>query len=564
MKKNLLAFSIASGIALLSGCMSNDSSNDVTAAIESAAEEILASEGNTGATMEETQTTNTTSSAFPSGLALASPTSIESTVSTLQHTSSGKQLAMAEVTAFANGSMPKTAYANAVNRINNLLSGSTPLSDTFTPELFYSYGADAACYGPTLRFENHPDSSENESGELPSGDLGLWHETENETDEACVAAQLNARMQGIKDRSFISLMTVASMIKAYEDAGNTFPADIENQLAAQSSTPAVAVVEDLTAIMQDLSIDNVTIHNATIALDANGEQWTYTLVFTYMRGGNDLNIEVQLIHVPGENDNAYEGLLTYRADDNFAGGNCDNLAVSNNGSLHYKRTTDNTMILQSRSGQFCEHGTNGLTESVPSDLITDNVVDSTAEWGNNFSIFTAEFALDSMAGSYSYAWQAGRLDSNTRILNIDLTSATEGVGYFGFGDTIDTTDGSIQGFICNWAGPGNDHNLIDYAQRQNISFDNTMATFEPSESLITYAPVSNCVYDGSGAFAYDRDLDNDLSDETVTTINVGSGEALEFSLMGIGDEETIWDAIQAGGFELPAYPLEETTEETTE
>jgi hypothetical protein len=79
---------------------------------------------------------------------------------------------------------------------------------------------------------------------------------------------------------------------------------------------------------------------------------------------------------------------------------------------------------------------------------------------------------------------------------------------------------------------------------------------DASASDITYAPTNSCMYDGSGSFAYDRNLDNDLSDETVDTAAVmQSGTTLSFDLMTVADgEATIWDHIVARGYDLPSYP----------
>ena len=573
MKKKLLTRSIntiviASALSLLTGCSGSGGTDSIVDDIEAELENI--SNGDSSDTdtsdadsSESDETENSDSStmddetatAFPSDLAVASPTDVESNSTTASITSSGvKSLALKNsnpsVTTLSAPTSPATAYEQAVDRINALLTGSTALSDTFTPELFYSYGGDADCYGPKLQYANHPDGTGTESGELPPGDLGIWAETEGETAEACVAAQLNARMEGIKDGSYISLMTVASMIRVYADAGNSFPTDIEAQL----SSAAVPVVEDVTTLMQALGLTDVTINSATITLSADGSQWTYAVDFTYTRAGDDLDIEVELVHIPGADKTQYEGLLTYRADDTFNGGNCSSSDSSNNGSLHYIRTSADQMLVQSRVGQFCDHGTSGLTAAVESDTLAGFVVDPSASWGNNFSIFTAEFNPADLIGNYSYAWQAGRMDSNSRILNMSLTDSSTGTGYFGYGDTIDATDGSVQGFICNWAGPGNDHTLVDYVQSQSIQYDTTTEIFAPNVSLINYAPVNSCIYDGSATFAYDRNLDEDLADETADTINVGAGETLEFNLMGLNTEASIWEEIQAAGFTLPAYP----------
>ena len=180
-------------------------------------------------------------------------------------------------------------------------------------------------------------------------------------------------------------------------------------------------------------------------------------------------------------------------------------------------------------------------------------------WGNNFAVFTAEYDPTSLQGLYNYVWQAGEGDSHARIFNFGLETASSGESYFGYGDTVDQTDGSILGFICNWAGPGNDHTLQDYAQRQHFTYNETSGLFEPTNeaaSDIIYAPTNSCTYDGSGTFVYDSNIDGDLADETSDTVNVGAGEVLELDLMEPAlPAANIWEHITDNrGFNLPLYP----------
>ena len=80
-------------------------------------------------------------------------------------------------------------------------------------------------------YENHPEGPDgpvfgsDPYPSLPTGDLGIWSET-NDGTEACIAAQLNGRMEAFKDQSYIALMNVASMIRVYMDDGNTWPDDM--------------------------------------------------------------------------------------------------------------------------------------------------------------------------------------------------------------------------------------------------------------------------------------------------------------------------------------------------
>lgn len=493
-----------------------------------------------------TPTVTTTTTGFPSSLAVASPTDQSS-------------LTSASLNAAQTAPITRSAsYSQAISRIDTLLAGTTAIRDTFTPELFYSQNTDASCYGPQLYYADHPDGPDaspmgmDSNPSLPTGDLGIWTETEGNTTEACIAAQLNARMQGVRDRSFIALMSVASMIRAYVDDGGTWPDDLSAGSSLEVSTQ-----------MNAIGITNTTFNTATINLNADGNVWLYNLDFTYTRSSVDYNIVIQLTHSTANSETDYEGLLTYRADDTFdPPGNCSSTDVTNNGSLHYIRVSETELRLQSRGAQLCNHGANGLTASLStlsSSSFTGNVLNPAASWGNNFHIFTADFNPNTLLGLYSYVWQAGALDTHSRIFNLGLETETIGEGYFGYGDKVTSTDGSIKGFICNWAGPNNDHTLQEYAQRQNITLNTTSGVYEPSNAAasdITYAPTNACTYDGSGSFVYDRDLDgDDLSDESSLTVNVGASEVLTLDLMEpSGSEADIEAHISARGYTLPTYP----------
>jgi hypothetical protein len=500
----------------------------------------------TGDPVAQTATTN----AFPSGIAVASPLDLE----TPGAAPAMVQAAFTSQSQMRNSNRLQNAYRRAVDRINEVLDGTMPVRDVFTPTLFFTQDRDAPCYGPQLLYENHPDALTPNSGTLPTGDLGLWNETEI-TGTACAAAQLNARLRGVRDRSYIALMSVASMVSVFIDADNTWPDDV---------TAGTAVA--LTAEMNALGISDTTFTSATMALDAAGQVWTYTIELIYSGSGTPYDISLTLIHVPGSSDD-YEGLLTYTAESTLnPPGNCPTTDVTLNGSLHYVKHSANDIRMQSRGVQTCGHGSTALTKPLTdiyptTAMSTGSVVDpDPGLWGNNFNRFTANFDPDDLGGHYSMVWQAGPMDSHSRILNVGLEAETAGESYFGFGDPVDTpTDGSIQGFICNWAGPGNDHTLQDYAQRQHITLNTVTNQYEPSNSAasdITYAPTNSCTYDGSGSYLYDRDLDDDLTDETAATVNVAPGEVLELDLMApSGSATTIWDHIVNNrGYDLPLYP----------
>lgn len=487
---------------------------------------------------------------FPQGLAVVSPFNKTSFTSAVLNEGLEKMNTSTSTRTVAS-------YEDTIEQINTVLDGTGSPQDLFDAEQLRTQAVDAGCFGPELSYQNHPDGVDLSPPPgalypiLPTGDLGLWTETDLVSGEACAAAQLNARMQDVEARSTAALLGLASLLQVASDAS--------------ISEPTAGNSIDLSSEMNLLAIANTTFSTATLALDASGAIWSYQLTFDYAANGSSNTMSISLQHAAGSTDDDYKGLLSYQVEDNFQGGNCPSQDVTFIGSLLYEKTSATALSLQQRNGTFCGHSlingfdANGLAD--PTDTY-DNATNING-WGNNFSIFTANFNPQDQAGEYSYAWQAGPMDSHSRLFNIAVnsTSPQTAEAYYGYGANVGNTDGTINGFICNWAGPGNDHTLQNYAQRQFISFDETNNLFSVSmgSSDITYAPTVACTYDSDngGSFLYDRDLDNDLSDETSATVDVGTGETLELDLFpnaGVYVGMSVVDAIADRGYNNPTPP----------
>lgn len=470
-------------------------------------------------------------SPFPEGLAVSSPTDTATVAS-----AAGIKTATA---------LPTTSFhASATRRIDSILNGTTPLRDDFTPELLYRNVTDASCFGPKLKYEEHPDGTAGNSGELPTGDIGMWPKAEDTTtNEACAAAQLNAQMVGIRDRSMAGLMIMASVVDTLYDTGLTLPVEGDT--------------EDLTTQMNATGITDVTF--SSVELRQTGGDYFYDVQFTYTDGTNSYDNSVTLQHEPTAATSVtknYKGLLTYQIQDEFTGGNCGTAThdITRVGSLLYNRDAEGFLI-ESREAQFCGHSV-VVADSYDT---TDKQVDPTARydmttnpdgWGNNFSWFIADFDRTDLAGTYSYVWQAGPNDANSRVFRVGLNYSqissddgsinADGEAWYGYGKQVfDTSSGSsdlgdIDGFICNWAGPGSSHPLQDYAQRQFLEYNNTDGVYQSPTggSDLTYAPTASCTYDGSGSFDYDRDLNSTIDGSDIVKVIIGAAatDELEFDL----------------------------------
>ncbi|WP_125559234.1 hypothetical protein [Pseudoalteromonas rubra] len=439
-------------------------------------------------------------------------------------------------------------YLWSTQRIGRILNGTVPLLDVFRVQSFYRNSTNADCFGPQVAYTGHPDATDpaSASGTLPGGDLGLWSESDS-NGNACAVAQTNALLSGIRDQSRMSLMTLASMVSAALDSGMSLPTD-------GSSI-------DVTGEMNAKGVAGVTFSAA--AITRSGSEWLYTISLTYTVSGSDYDISLSMAHTPGVDLLNYSGHLTYQVEGEqgvsgieFPGGNCSQNERTRTGSLAYERSGDN-MSLQARVATLCGHSNSGMFNS-DSQVDVNNKyhsVDNPDGWSENFSIFGANFDLTTLAGQYAYVWQAGVNDSHSRIFNIGFNSPSldNGEAHFGYGSKIEDTDGLIQGFICNWAGPGNDHSMQAFSQRQFFEYDSATATYDGtgSKANIEYAPTASCSYDGTGSFVFDIDASGVLGDIALEDASLVFSQDL---WAPTDPSKTVAESITDRGLSVPTVP----------
>lgn len=482
--------------------------------------------------------------AFPASLAVASPLDLTS--------DSGSAALARNLSAKAiTDTGADSRYSELIEEINDILEGSSVSACTFDPALFFQVVTNATCYGPTVPYENHPDALTPNSGELPSGDVGIWLAIDPSSGDACAAAELNARMEGIQARALGALSGLAAMVCTINASeGSLSLPDADNTSV------------DLTSEMPEP--DNVTLNSAILSYattTAGEDKYAYTLDFDF----DSDHISVGLVHIPdADSTSTYRGQLYYQISTSLDNGsNCpmvsSSVPVTRNGSLVYNRTSDSAMTVEMREGQFCGTGVDGLN--------TDYVVDATDKfdsvsapngWGDDFNLFRADFDPSTQLGDYAYAWQAGHHDGNTRVFNLNVyddnnatTEDLEATAFFGFGRDAENADPSINGFIFNWAGPGGgDHTLQEYAQKQTVSYNSSTGIFDSDTALITYAPTNSGTYDGSGSFTFDSDADG--------TVDTDAGAAIAINLASASDDGTgtytIEQTIEDAGIVVPDQP----------
>ena len=168
--------------------------------------------GAAGTKVQNPPTGTVTAENFPTNFAVASPLASESSSSS----SSLSSLINLQVTA---DTFEDIDFTSAVDRINNLLNGSTENCEPLiSPILFDPALAD--CFGPRVIYDGLPDAplGDPDSGTTPPGDLMIWLETNstatNNPTEACSAAQLNSRLKGVAQHVNAGIEGFASMICA--------------------------------------------------------------------------------------------------------------------------------------------------------------------------------------------------------------------------------------------------------------------------------------------------------------------------------------------------------------
>lgn len=450
--------------------------------------------------------------------------------------------------------------------IEKVLSGDSAVSLEPLLDLakLFTLSTNANCYGPSMPYANHENAGGGaSSGTLPSGDLGLWKETEGAT-TPCIAAQLNQRVAGVKHRTKQGLMMMAVMRRVVAANSLTLP-------AAGSSLNIKSNLQTRFDLVAALS--GVTVDAATISLNSGGTIYTYRLVVSKGTGSNAKTGEVILKHTPGASSTSYSGVMqvagfslgndpAFGCSDQTSGSDYKLAQVS---TLKYSRS-GTTVAFGSRDGSFCGAPATSSTNygadvaSFTSDGQLDPTVaitgggmtparGSTLGWRGNFTRFAGDYDKVTVDGSFLYAWQAGSGDSHSRALaaKASYNTATETrtlKGYFGFAGDIATTNGSLLGMICNWAGPGNSHTPAGSFQSQTATLTSAASGYvvaTPSDSKITYAPTNSC---SSTTTEFDANADGTLA----SSEGAGVTSALDVP----SGSNTVQQEIVSRGYTVPS------------
>lgn len=495
----------------------------------------------TASLMASCSSSSSTSTGMSAG-ALSSP---------LARTSSSAVLAGSRIFA--------STYSDRATTIANLVAATSPDSCTFTIDITAS-ASRAACYGPKLQLGGtHPDSSAATAADLPTGDLGIWNSTQS--GEACTAAQFTRLMDYHTKYAYFAQLTAAALRCFATTSGLTLPAAVGD--------PAITLTTDQ---LSDFSFtsgsDTFTATSATITgiTDTAGDfGLKFQVAGTVVANSVSYPFSVKVYFVD-EADGGFTAKAAYYFRETAGSEtNCSATTLSGTtraGTMIYTRadSASNVKIMLNQ-GTYCgtDYNPFDVNDSVnvcdfAANAAVSSSTDSGNGWGGNWNYLNFEFDPTTLIGSYAYSWIAGQPDTNIRTFNVKLSSATDGVGYFGFGPYVgDTNDGSctsrhadigkITKMICNWTGPSNSHTGVSYVQKQVIS--KASGVWTVSSENIKYNPVNDCTNRGSLTF-YSH------ADASVTHLNYTNDSDVNTSGGSSNDLDTL--ANYQAAFTRPSEP----------
>lgn len=428
-----------------------------------------------------TSSDSSAGSSFPSGMVITSPTNSSSSESS----SLSRALSSPDFDAIASDG----TYTDKLETFQTILAAaSDEACQVELPSL--NFVDDVNCYGPNLDYQNHPDGAPAE-GDLPTGDLGIW--TASENGEACVAAKINSLINATANKVDYGMLLSASMVCLMSRAETDLPTNDGDSEDLTSELNTAIQVNNA-----DVSVTAASISNLEDVEDTDSETRDvfYTTVTVSDESDEDtITIEFFLKHMPTSDDNStFKGKIWAEIDGASGAGDKDAFSITyereSSTSLKYKMLAANYQLADDDTVIFEDNGD----------------IDIAGDWSGNMSQAIINLDPSTGLGDFSYAWQAGNGDDKARIFN-GFTTTDSGCGFFGYGDEFDNdagtaTDNVIDGFICNWAGPGNDHSMSgteSLAQKQCMDLTEGVYVVDTDRNNISYAPVNSCNGDGNVA-----------------------------------------------------------------
>ena len=344
----------------------------------------------------------------------------------------------------------------------------------------------------------------------------MWNASSSDG-EACVAAQINQLVDYDTKYAFFGQMMAATVIcyansssiklpEASTDTAVTFDA---TQLTDLGFTDANSKVVTATSVVVSYVADADANAGQKFEISGTADSKTFQIIMVYAKRASS----------------GYRGVVSYvfRLPSANIGG-CDPVGSSPAGTMVFSRADKSSDVqISLETGEFCGTSVNpfigsvGAVSSISVDscdkkdaTFTGDTNTSAEGWAGNWNRVIFNYDPDTLIGKYSYAWQAGKSDGNSRVFNAEISTASAGVGYFGFGPDVSTIAsgactkdadlGEVTKMICNWAGPNNSHTGVTKLQKQTMA--KTAGKWTAGTSSITFAPTNSCDLAGAGNLIY--------------------------------------------------------------
>jgi hypothetical protein len=349
---------------------------------------------------------------------------------------------------------------------------------------------DPVCYGPRMDYTNHPDSGGGtEDGQLPSGDLGIWLDTEPTVSAAgtspCAAVKMNELISKAIHNIDMATGSVAMMMCAAAHERISAPKNNGDTL-------------NFASVLNQVPNSPFTITTATLTrVDAE----TLKTVFVAEHNGGSNNRLGELSISTTHNRTTKSGLVQIEREPQ----GLSDKTIATSARYRPKPSASETIQVQLAQGRFDTTQTTDFYDS-EGDVKLGPITGTSPRNIEDTHYFVAEFTPSTGAQNVAYGWNAGGNDSHTRVFNAeaDVTTADAWYGYVpnpyevsgstadGETPNLDLSD-TDAGMICNWAGPGNSHTVNTYLQHQSMTKDSEdLWALASSGSLIRYVPMVSC------------------------------------------------------------------------
>lgn len=417
-------------------------------------------------------------------------------------------------------------YEERREEIADLLAEDTLAECVFDFDLSNQSGQ-ADCYSPNIDVtgSDYPDTVAVEAVDfdLLFGDAGIWDSIDDSSGEACAAAQVNELVNVHAGRShFANLLGAAVNCFIRNQGSLSFPSSEGDALEFEASA-----LTEFKNILEAASADSFEFSSIVVTkitgTNPAYEGYRYEITGEWSDvqdpGTTTYGIVMKAQHLV-KDTNEIKGSLSYvfQKDSKDAATQCEVGVTTESyaGDLLYEKESATSMKMRVNSATFCgaAEPLSGAEDHFTLDPCDQSGAENTDGWAQNWNRVVMNFNPSTFDGSFVFNWQAGRNDRASRTFNAevetdgDTRTATAWVGYddpiqdakddtcTGYSDGL----GTIDGFICNWSGPGHKIDgteIQDFIQTQVLSFDTTDedATWTVTSEKIKFAPVTACSFD---------------------------------------------------------------------